>query len=70
MKHLTMDFPSDVSLTDVMRGELQKRLSNRYNLRHVSEDCGVAYHQVWRFNGGKPVSEEVINRLFKFLISS
>ena len=64
-----MDFPSDVSLSDWMRGELHKRLSNRYKLTHLSEDTGMSYAQLWRFSSGKPVSEQFLNEMFRYLIS-
>ena len=70
MSYLKMTFPSDVSLSDWMRGELHKRLSNRYKLTHLSEDSDLNYAQLWRFCNSKPVSEQFLNDVFKYLITS
>jgi len=67
---LKMTFPSDLSLSDWMRGELHTRLSSRYKLTHLSEDSDLNYAQLWRFCNSKPVSEQFLNEVFKYLITS
>ena len=62
-----MDFRSDKSLSDLLRDELNARLSARYKIKHLSEDTGLPYHQLYRFINKKPVSESFINQVWTYL---
>lgn len=62
-----MDFHSDKTLSDVIRGELNARLSSRYTLKNFSDDTGLKYYTLWRFVNRKPVSEQFINDLYAIL---
>ena len=58
---------SHSELSDNMRASLNERLSSRYKIRHLSEDSGLPYHQLYRFLKGKQVSESFINQVWSYL---
>lgn len=54
-------------LSDMMRASLSERLSSRYKIKHLSEDTGLPYHQLYRFMNRKSVSESFINQVWAYL---
>jgi len=57
---------SHSELSDKLRASLQQRLSARYKIRHLSEDSGLPYHQLYRFLKGNQVSESFINQAWHY----
>lgn len=64
---MTMDFRSDRSLSDMLRDELNARLSTRYKLKHFADETGLKYYSLWRFMNHKPVTNQLLDELYAVL---
>jgi hypothetical protein len=60
----------DYQLTDWLRDQLIAMITPRYKIGFMAMDMDVTYHQLWRFMRGEKMSEEFINKAFRFLLNS
>jgi hypothetical protein len=67
---MMISLSKDYQLTDWLRDQLIAMITPRYKIGFMAMDMDVTYHQLWRFMRGEKMSEEFINKAFRFLLNS